>query len=61
DKIKADTPEVNQGKLILDATCAPADIHYPTDIWLLNNVREALEEIIDVLHTYLLRMSLTRS
>ena len=51
DKIKADTPEVNQGKLILDATCAPADIHYPTDIWLLNNVREALEEIIDVLHT----------
>jgi IS5 family transposase len=36
--------------LILDATCAPADIHYPTDIWLLNTVREALEEIIDVLH-----------
>lgn len=40
----------NAGKLILDATCAPADIHYPTDIWLLNEVREALEEIIDTLH-----------
>jgi len=38
------------GKLILDATCTPADIHYPTDLWLLNEVREALEEIIDVLH-----------
>lgn len=40
----------NSGKLILDATCAPADIHYPTDLWLLNTAREALEEIIDVLH-----------
>jgi IS5 family transposase len=40
----------NVGKLILDATCTPADIHYPTDIWLLNEAREALEEIIDVLH-----------
>jgi hypothetical protein len=26
----------NQGTLILDATCTPADIHYPTDIRLLN-------------------------
>lgn len=41
----------NSGKLILDATCVPADIHYPTDVWLLNEVREALEEIVDVLHT----------
>jgi hypothetical protein len=40
----------NAGKLILDATCAPADIHYPTDTWLLNEVREALENIIDTLH-----------
>jgi IS5 family transposase len=40
----------NQGQLILDATCVPADIHFPTDIWLLNRVREALEEVIDVLH-----------
>lgn len=43
--------KANSGKLILDATCTPADIHYPTDIRLLNDVREALEEIVDVLHS----------
>jgi hypothetical protein len=41
----------NQGKLILDATCAPADIKYPTDLGLLNQVREDTEKIIDALHT----------
>ncbi|WP_276210579.1 IS5 family transposase [Heyndrickxia coagulans] len=40
----------NKGKLILDATCAPADIAYPTDLGLLNEAREKLERIIDVLH-----------
>jgi hypothetical protein len=30
----------NQGKLLLDATCAPADISYPTDLSLLNEARE---------------------
>lgn len=40
----------NNGKLILDATCAPVDIHYPTDLWLLNEAREATEEIIDIMH-----------
>ena len=44
---QAETEESeNQGKLILDAACVPADIHFPTDIWLLNKVREALEEAI---------------
>lgn len=38
------------GKLIVDATCTPADIQYPTDVRLLNESREKLEEIIDVLH-----------
>ena len=38
------------GKLILDATCTPADIQYTTDARLLNEAREKLEEIIDVLH-----------
>jgi len=28
------------GKLILDATCAPADIQYPTDTRLLNEARQ---------------------
>ncbi len=40
----------NQGKLILDATCAPADIKYPTDLGLLNQAREHTEKIIDILH-----------
>ena len=39
----------NKGKLLVDATCAPADIHYPTDADLLNKAREKSEEIIDVL------------
>lgn len=40
----------NEGKLLLDATCAPADIAYPTDLSLLNEAREKLEKIIDILH-----------
>lgn len=40
----------NQGKLLLDATCAPADIAYPTDLRLLNEAREKLEGMIDTLH-----------
>ncbi|SDJ99597.1 Transposase domain [Paenibacillus naphthalenovorans] len=47
----APTAEVmNKGTLMLDATCAPADIKYPTDLGLLNHAREILEDIIDVLH-----------
>jgi hypothetical protein len=41
----------NQGKLIVDATCTPADIAYPTDLSLLNAAREKSEQIIDVIHT----------
>ena len=43
-----DAPQ--QGKLIIDCSCAPADIRYPTDLSLLNEGREKLEHIIDVLH-----------
>lgn len=39
-----------QGTLLLDATCCPSDIHYPTDIGLLNHARELTETIIDALH-----------
>lgn len=39
----------NEGTLMLDATCAPADIRYPTDLGLLNESREALESIVDTL------------
>lgn len=44
-----DSP-TNSGKLLVDATCAPADITYPTDLKLLNDAREKSEEIIDELH-----------
>jgi hypothetical protein len=40
----------NRGGLILDATCCPQDIRYPTDIGLLNSARELCEEIIDKLY-----------
>jgi len=40
----------NRGQLIVDATCAPADIRYPTDVSLLNEAREKTDEIIDELH-----------
>ncbi|WP_052017678.1 MULTISPECIES: IS5 family transposase, partial [Pseudanabaena] len=40
----------NQGKLLLDATVAPADIRYPTDINLLNQARVQTEKIIDALY-----------
>jgi len=37
----------NKGTMILDATVAPADIRYPTDISLLDECREGTEKIID--------------
>ena len=49
DKDKNEPPS-NEGKLITDATCTPADITYPTDLSLLNEAREKSEEIIDAMH-----------
>lgn len=40
----------NQGKVITDASCTPADIRFPTDLSLLNEAREKTELIIDALH-----------
>lgn len=37
----------NDGTLILDATCAPADVHFPTDAGVLNDARELSEKLID--------------
>jgi hypothetical protein len=42
----------NKGKLLLDATCAPSDIKYPTDLGLLNESRQKLEDIIDTLYDH---------
>lgn len=41
--------EKNSGTLILDATCAPQNISYPQDVNLLNEARENLEKMIDII------------
>jgi IS5 family transposase len=41
----------NAGMLLMDASCVPADIRYPTDLSILNEVREKTEMILDCLHT----------
>lgn len=45
---EATNPRKNRGKLILDASCAPGDISYPTDLNLLNQARKQTEKIIDL-------------
>jgi len=45
-------PPPNNGKLVLDATCAPADIRYPSDLSLLNEARENTEKIIETLWSH---------
>ena len=49
-KLEETKESKNQGKLIIDATCAPADISYPTDLNLLNQARIKTEKIIDILY-----------
>lgn len=49
DNAKATELPQNHGKLILDATVAEQAIRYPTDLGLLNEVRELSERIIDAL------------
>lgn len=46
----------NKGKMLVDATCTPADIAYPTDLSLLNEAREKTEEMIDAMHTPFIRL-----
>ena len=40
----------NKGKLITDATVAPQNITYPTDLKLFNAARQKSEELIDILY-----------
>ena len=42
--------EANSGTLILDATCAPQAIRFPTDTSLLDEARRNTERIIDSFH-----------
>ena len=50
EKEQKEIEPANQGKLLLDATVAPSDIRYPTDIKLLNEAREQTEIVIDALY-----------
>jgi hypothetical protein len=40
----------NSGTLIMDATCAPANITYPQDVKLLNEAREKTEQMVEAMH-----------
>lgn len=44
----------NKGKLIMDATVAPQNITYPTDLKLLNAARIKSESLVDILYDPLL-------
>ena len=47
DNDNSDDGSNNSGTLILDATCAPQNIKYPTDTDLLNDARVRAERMID--------------
>ena len=49
-QIGSNTTRPNQGSLLIDATCVPADIRHPTDLSLLNEARELTEALIDAMH-----------
>ena len=55
-----DDENTPKGILLIDATCCPSDIHYPTDVGLLNHARELTETIIDELHAQLVRRGLVK-
>ncbi len=42
--------KTNKGTMIVDATCVPSDIRFPTDVSLLSEAREKAEQLIDALH-----------
>jgi len=52
-QIEPETTGPNQGSLLIDATCVPADIRYPIDLSLLNEARELTETLIDAMHSHL--------
>ncbi len=44
----------NKGKLLMDATVAPQNITFPTELKLLNAARKKSEQLIDILYNSLL-------
>ena len=47
DTTEKETEKPNRGTLIIDASCAPADIAYPTDLELCDRARRWVEIILD--------------
>jgi hypothetical protein len=45
-----DDDKPNNGTLIMDATCTPANITYPQDINLCNEARKKTEQMVEVMH-----------
>jgi hypothetical protein len=41
----------NQVSLLIDATCAPADIRHPTDLSILNEARDATDKLVVTLQS----------
>lgn len=48
-KLPEESSPANAGTIMMDATCAPAYIKYPTDLNLVNDARELTEKLIDQL------------
>jgi hypothetical protein len=40
----------NKGELMLDATCCPSDVRFPTDVSLLNEAIVKIHRMIDICH-----------
>jgi len=49
EAVEENPDEVRRGMLIIDASVAPSDIRYPTDVDLLNTAREKAEDLVDEL------------
>ena len=47
---ESDDDRPNSGTLIMDTTCAPANITYPQDIKLCNEAREKTEQMVETMH-----------
>jgi hypothetical protein len=50
DQVSEEAEPSNKGDLLIDATCAPQNIRFPQDISILNEAREKLEQMIDIMH-----------
>jgi hypothetical protein len=50
EQIPENEAQENQGELILDASCIPSDLEYPTDLGLLNKARETSNKYLDKLY-----------